>query len=161
MYFSKVATILQGASLFVAASASSTTAHISSGSKRFDCLGRIFTLSDYIEEKWEAVNFIISKKLIGRSSHEMEQEYLNDGQTNKIIYSDQGTTMYYLYQLRRLWYTEEDDNFNHNVMHHLLIDNLYRVSGIMLKESWTTREGSRVAGSGARGPKKSFCTIIG
>ncbi|CAD6502546.1 BgTH12-05137 [Blumeria graminis f. sp. triticale] len=152
MRFSKVATILQGASFLVATSASFTTAHVPMESKVFNCLGRKLMKADFLQGKQVAVSLIAKRKLVGRSSVYMEEEFLNDEKIDTIMYSDRETTMDYLHLLPRSCYTEEVDGYDHNAIHNLLIDNLHRVPDILLKESWTTREGSTATGIGARGP---------
>ena len=115
--------------------------------------------ADFLQEKQVAVSLIAKRKLVGRSSVDMEEEFLNDRQSKTIMYSDQQTTTYYLYWLNHLWYTENDDVYKHHFMHYLLIDNLHRVSGIMIKERWTIQDQSAAVDSGSRAPKESFCSI--
>ncbi|CCU76361.1 CSEP0352 putative effector protein [Blumeria hordei DH14] len=159
MRFSKVAMILQGASLFVVTSASFMTAHVASESKVFNCLGRRFTVADFAEEKNRADRHIAEGNMISKASNIIEEEIRIDGEKNTILYSDAETTRFYYYQLRGHSYVENHNGYDRHVKHSILIDNLYRVSAMIIDEKWIARDGNVAANDKVIDKKPSFCSI--
>ncbi|VDB87953.1 BgtE-20014 [Blumeria graminis f. sp. tritici] len=159
MRFSKFATILQGASLFVATCASFKIAHVSSESKSFNCLGRRFTEADFSDEIDRANRQIAAGNMIRKAANIIEHEIRRDGERNTILYSDGETTDFYLYRLSGHKSVKNENGYAYHIGYSILIDNCYRVSAMMSNEEWVALDENAAANRQGKIGRQSFCTI--